>query len=303
MALGGPLSVKLASGYVPNVGDQFQVVSSPHLTGVFGSTALPGGLAVNYSNGSVYLVVTGAVTQLPPAIISQPVNVTNVAGATVNFQVAFSGTPPFGLTWQFNGTNLSDSTRISGSQGTMLTIGPITTGDVGGYQVIVTNSIGSVTSRVATLSLLPVPSYSYLVLNTPNLVGYWPFTPALQANSAVGGITGVFMGNAAVGPAGSGPALPDQSGNTAVLVDGTADYVGTSLYGGLSTTGLYPDQGTIVGWFQMSTLPSITNRTFYIAGESLGGDDMDLQIEPDNKLKFYTDSGRFHGGRHSVYHQ
>jgi hypothetical protein len=106
-----------------------------------------------------------------------------------------------------------------------------------------------------------------------------------------GGITGTFMGAAAVGPASSGPSLPDQPVNTAVLLNGTNSYVATSLGGGLNTSGEFPDQATIVGWFNMATLPSLDGHAFFIAGESLYGDDMDLQIDPDNTLRFYTDSG------------
>jgi hypothetical protein len=289
--LGGPLNVDLATGYVPALGEQFEILASPNIKGTFGSTAMPGGLSINYSNNAVYLVVTGAVTQLPPSIVSQPVNVTNVAGATISFQVSVAGSPPFGIAWQFNGTNLSDNGHIGGSQSGALTINSISAADVGGYQAVITNAIGSVTSQTASLTLLSTPSYSYLVLTTPNLVGYWPFTPASQANSVFGGITGTFMGAAAVGPASSGPSLPDQPVNTAVLLNGTNSYVATSLGGGLNTSGEFPDQATIVGWFNMATLPSLDGHAFFIAGESLYGDDMDLQIDTDNTLRFYTDSG------------
>jgi hypothetical protein len=289
--LGGPLNVQLSIGYVPAVGDQFEIIAAPNLSGTFSSVAMPGGLSVSYSNNAVYLVVTGAVTQLPPSIVTQPVNVTNVAGATISFQTSVAGSPPFGFNWQFNGTNLSDNGHINGSQSGVLTINSISAADVGGYQAVITNAVGSVTSQMATLSLLSTPSYSYLVLTTPNLLGYWPFSPALQANSEVGGITGTFMGTAAVGPAGSGPSLPDQPENTAVLLGGTNSYAASSLLGGLVPVGEFPDQATIVGWFNMTTLPSLAGQTFYIAGESLAGDDLDLQIETDNTLRFYTDNG------------
>ncbi len=289
--LNGILNVKLADGYVPALGDQYQILSCPSYSGTFGSTAMPGGVTVNYSSNGVFLVVTGAVSILPPAIVSQPVNVTNVTGGTALFQVEVSGSPPMGFQWQFKGADLANTDRISGSQNDTLLVAGLSAADVGDYRVMVTNSAGSVISQPASLTLLAVPSYSYLVTNTPNLLGYWPFTSALQANSAVAGITGSFVGNAAVGPAGSGPALPDQPGNTAAVLDGNGDYVSTSLAGGLSPTGPYANQGSIIGWFRLDTLPSIAGRIFTIAGESLSGDDFDLQIETDNKIKFYTDSG------------
>jgi hypothetical protein len=39
------------------------------------------------------------------------------------------------------------------------------------------------------------------------------------------------------------------------------------------------------------TLPSQAGRFFYVAGESQVGNDLDLQFENDNALKFYTAAG------------
>jgi len=136
-----------------------------------------------------------------------------------------------------------------------------------------------------TLSIIP-QDYSNLVVSTPNLMGYWPFTAASQANSAVNGYTGVFEANAVVGPPGSGPELFETTSNTALVLDGNSSFVNTTLMGGLTN-----DQGSIVGWFNLSALPSATGRYFYFAGESQYGNDFDLQIETDNRIYIYTDSG------------
>ena len=60
--LGGPLTVKLAGGYVPALGDRFQILSSGGLGGAFTTLNVPGGIAVTYTNNSVFLTVTGTVT-------------------------------------------------------------------------------------------------------------------------------------------------------------------------------------------------------------------------------------------------
>jgi hypothetical protein len=74
-ALNGPLNVVLANGYVPVVGDQFEILScSSFFTGVFSSTNVPAGMTVSYRHNNqslpeyVYLVVTGTV----PAQIQSP---------------------------------------------------------------------------------------------------------------------------------------------------------------------------------------------------------------------------------------
>ena len=127
--------------------------------------------------------------------------------------------------------------------------------------------------------------YITTVESTPNLLGYWRFSPASQANSLVNGYTGTFNGGAAVGPANSGPTLADDPSNSAVLLNGTSGFVSTTL------TGQIGSQGSIIGWFNLSALPSTDGHIFYIAGESQVGNDFDVQIETDNMLKFYTESG------------
>jgi len=61
--------------------------------------------------------------------------------------------------------------------------------------------------------------YITTVESTPNLLGYWRFSPASLANSVVNGYTGTFNGGAAVGPANSGPTLADDPSNSAVLLN------------------------------------------------------------------------------------
>ena len=134
-------------------------------------------------------------------------------------------------------------------------------------------------------------SIASLLAVTPNLLAYWPFSPSTQANSFDNGYTGIFEGAAGIGPAGSGPALFNTPSNTAALLNGTNAYVTTSLSGGLTTNGPFADQGTILAWINLSALPSTAGHFFTIAAESQFGNDFDLQIETDNKIKFYTDAG------------
>ena len=128
--------------------------------------------------------------------------------------------------------------------------------------------------------------YITTVENTPGLIGYWRYTTATGANSSVGGYTGTFDGDAALGAAGTGPALADDPANRPVVLDGTNNtYVDTNLVGGINQA------GSIVGWFNLATLPSTAGRYFTIAGESQFGNDFDLQIQNDNHLYFYTNGG------------
>jgi hypothetical protein len=88
-----------------------------------------------------------------PQITSQPSNTTNHWGERATFTVSATGAPPLWYQWQANGTNLSDSPHIAGSATNLLTLNAVTLADAGGYRVIITNDVGSVTSRVAMLTL------------------------------------------------------------------------------------------------------------------------------------------------------
>lgn len=132
---------------------------------------------------------------------------------------------------------------------------------------------------------LPTSNYDTTVEGTPNLLGYWRFTPASQANSEVNGYTGTFTGNASVGPADSGPSLRGDTSNTAALFNGTSGYVPTSL------TGHIDQQGSMIGWFKLGALPSTVGHSLGIADSSTNGNDFGVQIETDNVLRFYTEAG------------
>ena len=78
-------------------------------------------------------------------------------GTSASFSVSAVGFPPPGYQWRFNGMNLVDNGRISGANGTNLTLSALVTADSGNYDVVVTNAYSAVTSQVATLSVyLPV---------------------------------------------------------------------------------------------------------------------------------------------------
>jgi len=103
---------------------------------------------VGYSDnaGSLQVVITSVAGQ-PPVIVVEPGNATNVIGTTANFTVAATGMPAPTYQWQKNATNISGATSAT------YTISATTTASAGSYTVVVTNSAGSKTSNVATLTV------------------------------------------------------------------------------------------------------------------------------------------------------
>jgi hypothetical protein len=117
-------------------------------------------VAVANSYGSVTSSVATLTVLTPPTIFSQPVSLSVVSGNPASFSVGVSGSAPLSYQWQFDGTNLMDGGEISGSQTDALTIGESWTTNAGNYDVIITNSLGSVTSAVAVLTVaLPSPAF------------------------------------------------------------------------------------------------------------------------------------------------
>jgi glucose/arabinose dehydrogenase len=94
--------------------------------------------------GSLYRVqYSGA-----PAISSQPANVTVPPGQPATFNVTASGLQPLSYQWR------RDGTPISGATSTSYTLASPTLADDGArFSVIVSNSLGSVTSRGALLTV------------------------------------------------------------------------------------------------------------------------------------------------------
>jgi hypothetical protein len=185
--LGGLLTVTLANGYLPSLGSKFHILTSSSLSGTLSPLNIPSGLSVSYSNSGVYLMVTGVVA-LAPAITVQPTNVTVPYAGNAVFSVAATGLTPLNYQWLDNGVPLSDGGVVSGSATPTLALNGVTDNNEGNYSVIVTNASGSVTSSVATLTVLNCTAPS------AGLVSWWPGNG--NALDIVGGNNGVLTNGA-----------------------------------------------------------------------------------------------------------
>lgn len=87
----------------------------------------------------------------PPTILAQPVSQSVAAGSTATFTLVAGGSAPLQYRWFFN-TN----TVIAGATNSSLVLTNARSADVGRYFAIVTNSAGSVTSSIVSLTLSAV---------------------------------------------------------------------------------------------------------------------------------------------------
>jgi len=126
-----------------------------------GGTLLPGGAAVSSSPllplpGQRLGLALGAARQpvrrgLAPSILTPPQSQTVECSSNATFSVTACGPPPLLYQWQFFSTNLPNATNVN------LVLSNVKTNDAGDYMVVITNPSGSVTSVVATLTVLRPP--------------------------------------------------------------------------------------------------------------------------------------------------
>jgi len=126
-----------------------------------GGTLLPGGAAVSSSPllplpGQRLGLALGAARQpvrrgLAPSILTPPQSQTVECSSNATFSVTACGPPPLLYQWQFFSTNLPNATNVN------LVLSNVKTNDAGDYMVVITNPSGSVTSVVATPTVLRPP--------------------------------------------------------------------------------------------------------------------------------------------------
>jgi len=98
------------------------------------------------TSAAATLTVNAAV--VAPTITTQPASQTVTAGQTATFAVVATGTAPLNYQWQKNGANIAGATSAS------YTTPATTTSDSGSaFDVVISNSAGTVTSNAATLTV------------------------------------------------------------------------------------------------------------------------------------------------------
>jgi hypothetical protein len=110
-------------------------------------------------SGSLTVQPSGPPPVFPPNIVAQPQSATAYAGSFTQLFATASSAAPLYYQWQ-KGTNslfvnVTDAGDRSGSRTNTLTFSNLVLADAGDYRLVVTNSAGSATSQVATLTVAP----------------------------------------------------------------------------------------------------------------------------------------------------
>ena len=118
-----------------------------------------GAYSVILSNAAGVLASSNAyLTIVPsaPVIVLQPTNQNVLPGAPSSFSVEAVGNTPYSYRWQENGTNLVNGVNFSGVTNSTLIISNASPVNAGTYSVVVGNTLGSITSTGAVLSVISV---------------------------------------------------------------------------------------------------------------------------------------------------
>jgi hypothetical protein len=126
---------------------------TPGVTYYFASTAY-------YTNGEESAFSNEVTNTVPetlrgitsPSILTQPQSQTVVAAGAASFSCAVSGSAPLSLQWYFG------TTALTGATNSTLAWAAVAASNAGNYYFTVSNSVGAVTSSVATLTVITPPS-------------------------------------------------------------------------------------------------------------------------------------------------
>ena len=196
----------------PVLFDRKAWVTNESGNGIFAGSIFLGGTnvyALNSDNGIMaYSIVSGPTPQLAPAITLNPVSESvALANNAAPFIGAADGTAPLAYQWYFN-TN----TLIAKATNSTFTVTNVQPANFGSYYFVVTNSYGSATSALATLTEaisfkngVVYEPFNYTVgLPLQNLGGWVTNTPSVAAQ-----VQGCFIAAGSLGV----PGLPVPIGN------------------------------------------------------------------------------------------
>ena len=204
------------------------------------------------------------VTYSAPTITSQPVSSTLQAGQTFTVSVSATGVPSPSYQWY------KGNTAINGATSSSYQINSVASTDSGSYFVVVSNSVGSITSNTATLTLL-APRLSNLSVRTAldaNQIVIVGFTMAGGAKNVVLRAAGPTLSAFGVPSVMADPKLDLYSGSTKV---NTNDNWGgsSSLSAAFQSVGAFAYSSTTS--LDAALVTSIDGgRTVQVSGPSAG---------------------------------
>lgn len=171
-----------ADGQVTTIGGKAGNFGATDGAGHLAGFHSPQGIAVDYT-GVIYVAdsanhtIRKGTPAYRPSFQQHPQSQATLAGQSVQFTVAVSGTPAPSLQWTKNGV------ALPGATGNSLSVPSAQPADAGRYEVVATNALGSLTSTAAELTVGTAPSFSTQPVARAVLGGQ-PVTLTVAVNGA-----------------------------------------------------------------------------------------------------------------------
>ena len=155
-----PLNYRwLKNGVGLTNGVKFMGVNSNVLTVATVATNDEGNYSVIVTNlaGSTSSLAAALTVVSSPIVIIPPANQTVATGSNASFTVTAAGSAPLYFQWLKNNSPLANGANVAGATAATLTLAAVTSGDAANYSVTVSNSLGSITSSIAILTVAIPP--------------------------------------------------------------------------------------------------------------------------------------------------
>jgi len=210
---GGPIPGATAASYT--------------VTGVQANNSGYYDVVITNSTGSITSSVAAiSVVYYPPTISQQPAGGNYQVGSNFTLSVSVNGTAPLFWQWRTNGTPILGATASS------FAVISAQLGDAGAYDVVVTNSSGSVTSSVAVVNTGYTPVVVQQPLALTNAVGGTAVFSCMVTGSAPINLQWTFNGNSLPGGTNANLTLT----NPGPINIGFYALAATNLFGGIDSS-------------------------------------------------------------------
>jgi hypothetical protein len=191
----------------------------------------------------------------PPGIVTSPLSQAIIKGLSASFSCVATSSVSMTYQWFFKGNTLSGATNSTYS------MNQVNNGNAGNYFVVVANSTGSVTSQVATLTVLVPPSIDTQPRSVTNAPG---LTSSFTVNAGGTGPLSyqwLFKGNPVSGATNSTLVIPNSDyrnvGTYAVVITNVAGAKTSSI---VSLTLTNP----VITLTSISAVPNNTGFSFQV---------------------------------------
>ncbi len=200
-----------------------------------------------------------------PYFIAGPSSLIVTNGTSLALSATVGGQSPLAYKWLLNGAALSAGGNLSGTTSNVLSITAAATNNSGNYSLVATNSYGSVTSSVATLTVGFSPAFSAQPTNLTILSGSNAVFSAIVNGSAPFGYQWRKSGINLANGAGISGATTSSLTLTAVTTNSAGNYsvIVTNIFGSATSSA-----AALTVVFQPAIGGSLANQTVECGGNA-----------------------------------